>query len=143
MRRKKIPNRIRRAVVNRAAFICEYCHIPMAYVPDPFDVEHILPVSKGGSDDLDNLANTCGGCNGYKGNSIHGIDPGDGKTVQLFHPRFQKWTDHFTWSDQFTHVIGLTPTGRATVNSLQLNRPALLNLRSLLIIFGEHPPKVE
>jgi len=36
--------------------------------------------------------------------------------------------------------VGLTPIGRATILALHLNRPALLNLRSLLLAFGEHPP---
>jgi hypothetical protein len=37
-------------------------------------------------------------------------------------------------------VIGLTPTGRATVNELNLNRSGLINLRRVLFACGEHPP---
>jgi hypothetical protein len=48
--------------------------------------------------------------------------------------------DHFAWSDDFTLVIGLTPTGRATVEKLQLNRSGLVNLRRVLRAVGEHPP---
>lgn len=112
----------------------------MSYVPDPFDVEHILPLSKGGTNDLENLANTCGGCNGYKSNLTEATDPADGKLIPLYHPRIQLWADHFAWSDTFTYIIGLTPIGRTTVAALRLNRPALVNLRTLLLAFGEHPP---
>jgi len=58
----------------------------------------------------------------------------------LYHPRRQKWTDHFAWSDDATLVIGLTPTGRATVEKLQLNRSGLVNLRRVLQAIGSHPP---
>jgi hypothetical protein len=36
---------------------------------------------------------------------------------------------------------GLTPTGRASIEALHLNRLGLLNLRRLLYTIGEHPPK--
>jgi hypothetical protein len=57
----------------------------------------------------------------------------------LFHPRKQRWQDHFTWDEHFEPIIGFTATGRATVEALQLNRPELVNLRRLLYAAGEHP----
>jgi hypothetical protein len=48
--------------------------------------------------------------------------------------------DHFAWSDDLTLIIGLTPTGRATVVRLQLNRSGVVSLRSLLHSAGLHPP---
>jgi hypothetical protein len=59
--------------------------------------------------------------------------------VELFHPRQQRWQAHFSWDEQFERVIGLTATGRATVEALQLNRPEVLNLRRLLCAAGKHP----
>lgn len=58
----------------------------------------------------------------------------------LYHPRQQKWSDHFRWSEDYTLIIGLTPVGRATVESLKLNRRSLVNLRRVLFALGEHPP---
>jgi hypothetical protein len=60
--------------------------------------------------------------------------------VKLFHPRRQRWADHFAWSHGGTRVLGLTPVGRATVEALQLNREPLVNLRRVLVEAGEHPP---
>jgi len=37
-------------------------------------------------------------------------------------------------------IIGLTPTGRATVEVLKLNREGLVNLRQVLYAAGKHPP---
>jgi hypothetical protein len=58
----------------------------------------------------------------------------------LFHPRQHRWRDHFAWNNDATVVVGLSPTGRATVSLLQLNRSGLVNLRRLLVAAGEHPP---
>lgn len=44
------------------------------------------------------------------------------------------------WSDDFTLIIGLTPTGRATIETLFLNREGVVNLRQLLYAIGKHPP---
>jgi len=44
------------------------------------------------------------------------------------------------WSDDFTLIVGLTGTGRATVEALQMNRPGVVNLRRLLHAAGLHPP---
>ena len=67
-------------------------------------------------------------------------DPATDTVVPLYHPRQQRWRDHFTWSDNFTEIIGLTPTGRATVAALQLNRTGLVQLRRVLYLVEEHPP---
>jgi hypothetical protein len=98
------------------------------------------PLDRGGTIALDNLALACQGCNNYKYTKTEGRDPVSGDSVSLYHPRQQRWRDHFAWNDDFTLVIGLTPTGRATVKALQLNREGLVNLRRVLYSMGEHPP---
>ena len=60
--------------------------------------------------------------------------------VPLYHPRRDRWDEHFAWSDDFTLIVGLTPTRRATVETLLLNRDGVMNLRRLLYARGEHPP---
>lgn len=105
-----------------------------------FSVEHIGPRSRQGPDSLGNLAFSCQGCNNHKYTKTNGTDPVSGSLVPLFHPRNQLWTDHFAWNDDATLILGLTPTGRATVETLRLNRPGLVNLRRILAAAGEHPP---
>jgi hypothetical protein len=56
-------------------------------------------------------------------------DPITGHAVTLFHPRQDVWLHHFAWSADGAHIIGLTPTGRATVEALRFNRPAIVQLR--------------
>jgi hypothetical protein len=67
-------------------------------------------------------------------------DRTSGETVPLFHPRRDRWSDHFAWTDDATEIVGTTPTGRATVEKLELNREELVNLRRLLRPAGLHPP---
>ena len=81
----------------------------------------------------------CQGCNGHKYTKMSGRDPVTGTTVPLFHPRRQRWRDHFVWNDDFQFIIGRTPIGRATVEALHLNREGLINLRRLLYPAGELP----
>jgi HNH endonuclease len=141
MPERATTERERRLVRERAGGRCEYCLSPAAYSPDPFATEHIIPRSRGGSHRPANLAFSCQGCNSFKYNSIEAPDPVSGERVSLLHPRRDAWRDHFTWSDDFTEILGLTPTGRATIARLDLNRPEVVNLRRLLILVAQHPPR--
>ncbi|MDQ3687466.1 MAG: HNH endonuclease [Acidobacteriota bacterium] len=99
-----------------------------------------MPESRGGTSDEDNLALACQGCNGSKSNKVRALDPATRRTVALFHPRKDNWHDHFAWSTDHLYLIGLTPTGRATVRELELNREGIIHLRRLLLLNQEHPP---
>lgn len=117
---------LRSVVRLRAANCCEYCLAQGTFSHDPFSDEHILPVSKGGQDILENLAWACLGCNFYKSNITTAIDFVTGQLVPLFHPRNDNWKTHFRWNEDFTMMIGNTPTGRATILRLKLNREGLV-----------------
>lgn len=140
MAEPRIPARWRQIVAERAAGICEYCRSQSRFAMQPFSVEHIDPRSEAGESTLDNLALACQGCNNHKYTKVEGEDPVSGQVAPLFHPRRQRWSDHFRWSPDFSMVVGITPTGRATVEALRLNRSGVVNLRRVLYLAGEHPP---
>ena len=133
----------RRAVSARARDCCEYCRSQAAYALQAFSIEHIRPLNKGGATTLDNLALSCQGCNGHKHTKTENRDPVTGQIVLLFHPRRQVWSEHFTWNDDSSLMIGLTPTGRVTIEALKLNRSSVVNLRKALFRLGLHPPGEE
>jgi hypothetical protein len=81
----------------------------------------------GGTDDPGGLALACDRRNAYKGPNLTSIDPGTRAGVALFNPRVDAWNDHFAHQDG--HIVGLTPTGRATVRVLNMNAPRRLELR--------------
>ncbi len=131
---------LRVQVRERARRRCEYCLYPDLIRSGPFAVEHIQPRSAGGSDDFDNLAWSCDHCNGHKAAAMHVIDPVTGASVPLYNPRQDRWADHFFWAEDQVTLIGKTPTGRATISRLQLNRESTVEARRLSILWGLHPP---
>lgn len=140
MPRGHIPARLRRLVTDRARGCCEYCRSQARFAPEPFSVEHIVPRYTGGLRVELNLALSCQGGNNHKAIKTGGHDPVTGLPASLFNPREENWSEHFTWSDDYTTVQGMTPTGRATVTALKLNREGLVNIRRVLYAMGEHPP---
>lgn len=128
------------AVFERAAGCCEYCLSQVKFSPDPFAVENIVPRALGGSDQLDNLALSCQGCNNHKFTSLQARDPFSGQFAPLYNPRLHHWNEHFAWRDDYARIVGLTPTGRATVVRLQINREGVVNLRKALRHTQNHPP---
>ncbi|HWQ35811.1 MAG TPA: HNH endonuclease signature motif containing protein [Blastocatellia bacterium] len=141
MDKRKISGRIRRAVEKRARRCCEYCWSQLDFATEFFSAEHVVPRSKGGANRLSNLALSCQLCNGYKHDKVTGTDPVSGKQAPLFNPRKQNWHEHFGWSEDFLTIYGLTATGRATVETLQLNHKQRVNLRRVLCASSEHPPE--
>ena len=105
-----------------------------------FSAEHIEPRSQGGKTTSANLAWACQGCNNHKYNKSSARDPVTGDVVPLFHPRRRRWADHFAWNENATLIMGISPSGRATVETLLLNRIGLVNLRRILFAVQEHPP---
>ena len=108
----------------------------MAFSSQPYVGEHIIPTIKNGTDDLDNLACACGG---HKFTKTEAIDPVTRKKVSLYHPRTMIWQEHFMWSDDFLYLLGISDIGRATVQTLYLNRMGVVNIRRILLLDGKHP----
>lgn len=135
-----LSSRIKKQVARRASNLCEYCLANSEFAFHTFPVDHIVPLSLGGTNDLENLANSCQFCNNSKYNKTECLDPIANEMTRLFNPRIDLWTDHFMWDETKTHIIGITSIGRATVRCLKVNRSEAVNLRRILTDFGVHPP---
>lgn len=141
-----INSQVRKFVRERANYLCEYCHSSEEASAAQFAIDHIIPQSLGGSDELENLALACQRCNGYRYNFTTGFDPQTQETLPLFNPRQQKWSDHFIWTADGLQIIAITAIGRATCNRLDLNderhnEGSILKARRLWVRGGWHPPK--
>ncbi len=121
---------ILRRLRERAAGCCEYCWLPTGGHALPFQVDHIIAKQHGGADNLDNFAYACVHCNCYKGPNVAGIDPDTNMVVRLYHPRLDRWTDHFRWSGPL--ILPVSAIGRATVRTLNMNDPESVMLRESL-----------
>jgi len=137
---EKISEGLRQLVTIRAKGYCEYCQSQESFATQRFSIEHIVPRVMGGLNVVENLALACQGCNGHKATNTAAIDPETQTSVPLFHPRQQRWHEHFAWSEDHLRIIGLTPIGRATITLLHLNRSSLLRLRGALVAIKKHPP---
>lgn len=93
----KIPKTTQTQVRQRSQGLCEYCHASEQWQYVCFTVDHVIPLTKGGS-------------------------------------------DHFIWSADGLLIMGLTPTGRATVERVVLNRERVVNIRAADREVGRHPP---
>jgi hypothetical protein len=133
-----IPAALRRLVIQRAANCCEYCRLSQLGQVATFHVDHIVPVAAGGETTAENLALACVSCSLRKGARQKVEDLETGVLVLIFHPRQQVWREHFAWEGE--RVVGLTATGRATVQALGLNRPSMLAIRGEERLLGRHPP---
>ena len=103
-------------------------------------MDHIIAQKHSGATEADNLALSCTLCNKHKGTDLASIDPDTGDIVRLYHPRRDRWADHFQLSG--AQFVPLTPSGRATVRLLQLNRAERLAERELLLAAGAiHVPR--
>jgi len=132
---------LRRQVAKDAGHRCGYCLSDEVLTGLPLSVDHIVPVAAGGPTTRENLWLACRPCNEFKGAQTHAEDPETGEIVPLFNPRTQDRHAHFAWNDDKTRIIGLTPTGRATVMALQLNRSILVRARWRWVMAGWHPPQ--
>ncbi len=141
MSQSHIPLELRWRVAEQARHRCGYCLTSEAIVGAPMEIDHLIPQSLGGLTEEDNLWLACSLCNDHKSDRIAALDPVSGQIVRLFDPRRQVWGEHFAWTAAGDWMIGLTPTGRATVAALNLNRPALVRARQAWVMVGWHPPK--
>jgi hypothetical protein len=69
-----------------------------------------------------------------------GFDTESETMVPLFNPRWDDWYEHFSWTPDGLRILGLTPSGRATIEALQMNNAFVLNARQLWVASGWHPP---
>jgi hypothetical protein len=102
-----------------------------------FPVDHVVARQHRGATELDNLALSCVRCNAHKGPNLSGIDPHSDRLVRLFHPRRDRWMDHFALHGPF--IEGLTDIGRATIEVLTMNDPDYVALRESLLDEGVFP----
>jgi len=119
---------LRRLVRLRAENRCEYCRCHQDELPlVTFHIEHVIAKQHDGTDDESNLCLACHWCNFHKGPNL--ATHVDGQLVPLFHPRAQRWDEHFSASDDW--IVGLSPIGRGTVALLNMNDDDRRELRRI------------
>lgn len=137
---KKFSSVIQSEIRVRANYLCEYCHALEKWQYVAFTIDHVIPLTQGGDDSLDNLALACFHCNRRKGNLVSIKDLALGEDIPLFNPRRERRQDHFIWSADGRGIISLTAVGKATIAALDLNRERVIDIRQADILLKRHPP---
>lgn len=119
---------------------CAYCQTTTANTGQPMTVDHIIPEVRGGLTAFENLCFCCRRCNEFKAAQTQVKDPLTGEYVALYHPRQQRWHDHFMWDEAGMIIIGLTAVGRATILGLYMNNAVIVAARRRWVSVGWHPP---
>jgi len=138
---RKFSPFIHKNIRQRANFLCEYCHTDEKWQLIQFTIDHIIPVSDDGSDELENLALACFHCNRKKSNKQSFYDPQIDSKILIFNPRKMSWKNHFIWSKNALEILYLTDIGRITIELLELNRPRILQIRQDDVLVKRHPPE--
>ena len=128
---------IRQQVYERAAGCCEYCQTCEANTGQTMQVDHIDPH---GSDDLENLCLSCWSCNNYKRRATHVLIHRPRRRSLCFIPAHSSGTSILNGWRNSPRIRGRTPTGRATIVRLKMNRPVIVVARQRWVEGGYHPP---
>lgn len=129
-----MDEKLRYQVRLRAKNCCEYCCLPSEYSDAPFQLDHIIAETHGGSSTLQNIAWSCLYCNRYKGPNLSGWDQELQAVVRLFNPRTNQWSEHFQWDGPILRSI--TSIGKVTLQVLRINDEEAILVRRLLLDLG-------
>ncbi|MEL6524296.1 MAG: HNH endonuclease signature motif containing protein [Chloroflexota bacterium] len=134
-----IPEALRKQVIERANFCCEYCLLHQDDGLYKHEVDHIIPEKHCGTTAEGNLCLACFECNRYKGTDFASFDPNTGNITTLYNPREDDWESHFRLNK--VTITPRTAKGRVTVFVLKLNEPIRFRARQALSISGRYPLK--
>lgn len=127
-------------VHERARKRCEYCKMHQSLQGATFHIEHVIPVSRGGESDVQNLALACPSCNLHKSNRVSASLSGSSELIPLYHPRTDNWPDHFEWESY--QISGRTEVSLATIDALAMNQQRRQEIRKAEESFGLFPPSI-
>lgn len=128
---QRVSVALRRKLYALAAECCEYCLFPASLAEFPHEPDHIIAVQHRGTTTLENLALACFPCNRHKGSNVGSYDEITGELTRLFHPRRDRWQDHFALHNG--EILPITDIGRVTAHVLQFNTPNRIAERKLAL----------
>lgn len=112
----------------RYDYKCGYCGVSEASIGGLLEVEHFQPLSKGGTDNIENLVYACTVCNRFKSDywgseeiAVH---------LRLLHPIHDNLEEHLSELPNGM-LMGLTERGWFHIEWLHLNRPQLVAFRKV------------
>ncbi len=133
----EVSEALRRQVADRAFHVCEYCLVHEEDVYHGCEVDHIRSFKHAGLTVVENLAFACFHCNRHKGTDLGSVGVRIGALVRFYHPRNDRWSEHFQWSEG--RIEPLTDIGEVTARLLEFNHPERVGFRKMLADTGRYP----
>ncbi|MBO0930658.1 HNH endonuclease [Fibrella aquatilis] len=130
-----ISDSLRRKVIDRANWQCEYCKLPDTASFFTFHIDHVVSLKHSGETTLNNLAYACPICNIAKGPDVATFLDDIRTAIRFYNPRIDSWQDHFS-VDKTGLLNDKTDIGRATIKILGLNHPDAIIERMEMIRLG-------
>lgn len=134
MSKTYIPKALKNLVRERAKNCCEYCGYPEALAFFSHHVDHVISEKHGGETHEGNLALACRACNLNKGSDVATLVDDERIPVRLYHPRFDRWPNHFILRED--SIQPLTRIGYGTITLLRFNELDRILERQLLVRAG-------
>lgn len=113
-------------------FRCGYCGVTEVDTGNGLEIDHYLPVSRGGKDQLENLVYCCSACNRFKGS----VWAPANSARRILHPLRDDTAAHFR-EGLDGQIIALTETGQFHIETLHLNRPQLVAQRKQRLLINQ------
>lgn len=95
MRRKPVSKARRKEIYEKYDGHCAYCGCPITY--QEMQVDHVVPLANGGTNDLQNLNPSCPACNTFKGD----------KTIKSFRRRIKSLTRKLWLEEPFAQSFNM------------------------------------
>ena len=114
----------RRTVRTIYAFSCGYCGVTETEVGSYLTIDHFQPLTSGGTDEISNLVYACFACN------LHKSATWNPHTPVALHPFHNEMHLHISSLSDGT-LQGLTPEGLLHIETLNLNRPPMIERRKM------------
>lgn len=146
--RKKVVDRvwfskdIKEDILRKSDGVCAHCGCPVV-IGDNFTVEHVVPISKGGTNDLVNIVALCSTCNTAKGDCIwhpyeylaylHKEDKKElGEYIDTYF-NDKKWFTHNNFCQVDFKKIEVTIQLAGRQKSFRKNKQTIVSHRSMVI----------
>jgi len=84
-----ISKKLRQQIAQQAQYRCGYCLSPEILTGAAMEIDHLVPETRGGLTQEDNLWLACHTCNKLKGDKSSALNPETQKAVSIFNPRIQ------------------------------------------------------
>jgi HNH endonuclease len=133
--RKTFSNETRVFIASRAMYKCEYCLLPEKVSFYNFQIDHIISLKHGGTNELENLAYCCPDCNYFKGTDLGSI-LNDNRLIRFYNPRCDLWDEYFEKTNGM--ILAKNDIGKVTEQIFKFNDIDRLIFRRELSQLGHY-----